>query len=117
MADVLVARHDRVTVFTLNRPQKLNAMTRAMGQEFMQAFGDFEADPDQHVAVITGAGDRAFSAGADLTDLAARNKETVLWNAYLKGKRQTERGAAGKPYAYVVSANQHDPLTADLMIN
>jgi enoyl-CoA hydratase/carnithine racemase len=74
MADVLVTRHDRVTVFTLNRPQKLNAMTRAMGQEFMQAFGDFEADQDQHVAVITGAGDQAFSAGADLTELAARNK-------------------------------------------
>jgi enoyl-CoA hydratase/carnithine racemase len=73
MADVLVTRRDRVTVFTLNRPQKLNAMTRAMGQEFMQAFGDFEADPDQHVAVITGAGDRAFSAGADLTEVAARN--------------------------------------------
>ena len=36
------------------------------------------------------------SAWATL-DLAARNRETVLWNAYLKGKRQTERGAAGKP--------------------
>ena len=32
-----------------------------------------------------------------LLDLAARNSETVLWNAYLKAKRQTERGAAGKP--------------------
>ena len=74
MADVLVARHDHVTVFTLNRPHKLNAMTRAMGQEFMQAFGDFEADPDQHVAVITGAGEKAFSAGADLTEIAARNE-------------------------------------------
>ncbi|HVP00885.1 MAG TPA: M14 metallopeptidase family protein [Bryobacteraceae bacterium] len=50
-------------------------------------------------------------------DISARNRETVLWNAYLKGKRQTERGAAGKPYAYIVSANQHDPLTADLMID
>ena len=33
---------------------------------------EFDADPDQYVAIITGAGDRAFSAGADLTDLAAR---------------------------------------------
>jgi hypothetical protein len=52
-----------------------------------------------------------------LLDLAARNKETVLWNAYLKAKRQTERGAQGKPKAYVIPNNQHDPLTAKKMIN
>jgi hypothetical protein len=57
-----------------------------------------------------------ISAWATL-DLAARNKDTVLWNAYLKGKRQTERGAAGKPGAYVIPAAQHDPLTAQLMID
>ena len=56
------------------------------------------------------------SAWATL-DLAARNRETVLWNAYLKGKRQTERGAAGKPAAYLISRLQHDPLTAIKMVN
>ena len=56
------------------------------------------------------------SAWATL-DLAARNRETVLWNAYLKGKRQTERGAAGKPAAYVISTLQHDPLTSVKMVN
>jgi len=50
-------------------------------------------------------------------DLAARNKDTVLWNAYLKAKHQTERGAAGKPVAYAIPSTQHDPLTAALMIN
>ena len=50
-------------------------------------------------------------------DLAARNRETVLWNAYLKARRQTERGAAGKPGAYLISSIQHDPLTAVKMIN
>ncbi len=52
-----------------------------------------------------------------LLDLAARNKETVLWNAYLKAKRQTERGAQGKPAAYIIPAVQHDPLTAVKMVN
>ncbi|MFH1945707.1 MAG: M14 metallopeptidase family protein [Acidobacteriota bacterium] len=52
-----------------------------------------------------------------LLDLAARNRETVLRNAYLKAKRQTERGAAGDVKAYIVPAVQHDPLTAVKMIN
>jgi hypothetical protein len=56
------------------------------------------------------------SAWATL-DLAARNRETVLWNAYLKGKRQTERGAAGKPAAYLISTLQHDRLTSVKMID
>ncbi len=57
------------------------------------------------------------SAWATL-DLAARNKETVLRNMYLKGLHQTQRGADGTPKAYVVSlgADQHDPLTARKMI-
>ena len=52
-----------------------------------------------------------------LLDLAARNKDTVLWNAYLKAKRQTERGAQGKPAAYAIPAAQHDSLTAVTMVN
>jgi hypothetical protein len=52
-----------------------------------------------------------------LLDLAARNKETVLWNAYLKAKRQTERGAEGSPKAYVIPTQQHDPLTAAKMVD
>ncbi len=50
-------------------------------------------------------------------DLAARHRETVLRNAYLKAKRQTERGAEGKPKAYIIPAPQHDYLTAVKMIN
>jgi hypothetical protein len=50
-------------------------------------------------------------------DLAARNKETVLENAYLKASRQTQRGAEGKVKAYVIPINQHDPLTAIKMVN
>ena len=50
-------------------------------------------------------------------DLAARNRETVLFNMYLKGTRQTERGAAGDVKAYVIAAAQHDPLTARKFVN
>ncbi|MEI6666854.1 MAG: M14 metallopeptidase family protein [Acidobacteriota bacterium] len=57
-----------------------------------------------------------ISAWATL-DLAARNKDTVLWNAYLKAKRQSERGAEGTPAAYAIPATQHDGLTATKLIN
>jgi hypothetical protein len=50
-------------------------------------------------------------------DLAARNRETLLWNMYLKGTRQTERGANGDVKAYVIAAAQHDPLTVKKFIN
>jgi len=56
-------------------------------------------------------------AALALLDIAARHRETVLWNAYLKAKRQTERGAEGKPAAYIIPATQHDPLTAVKMVN
>ncbi|HWR52670.1 MAG TPA: M14 family metallopeptidase [Bryobacteraceae bacterium] len=61
--------------------------------------------------------DRQKVSAWALLDLAARNRETVLWNAYLKAKRQTERGAAGKPAAYVIPRAQHDPLTAIKLVN
>jgi enoyl-CoA hydratase/carnithine racemase len=71
MPDLLVDRHGHVTVFILNRPQKLNALTRSMGEEFMLAMAEFNADRDQYVAIITGAGDKAFSSGLDLSELAS----------------------------------------------
>jgi hypothetical protein len=51
-----------------------------------------------------------------LLDIAARNRQTVLWNAYLKASRQTARGRAGQPAAYAIPAAQHDPLTAAKMV-
>jgi hypothetical protein len=50
-------------------------------------------------------------------DLAARSRETVLWNMYLKGTRQTERGAKGDVKGYAIAMPQHDPLTARKLVN
>ena len=52
-----------------------------------------------------------------MLDVAARHRETVVRNAYLKSKRQRERGAAGSPRAYVIPSDQHDSLTTAKMIN
>lgn len=50
-------------------------------------------------------------------ELAAKNRETVLRNAYNKAARQTERGMEGDVRAYVIPAQQHDPLTMQKMVN
>jgi hypothetical protein len=61
--------------------------------------------------------DRQKVSAWAVLDLGARNKETVLWNAFLKARRQAERGAQGKPSAYIIPASQHDPLTMVKFVN
>ncbi len=61
--------------------------------------------------------DRQKIAYMATLDIAAKNREMVLRNAYLKAKRQTERGAADEVKAYVIPADQHDRVTMQHMIN
>ena len=56
-------------------------------------------------------------AAIAILDMAARNRETVLRNAYLKGSRQTQRGAEGATVAFVIPNDQHDQLTMRKMVN
>ncbi|MGN7800331.1 enoyl-CoA hydratase/isomerase family protein [Leifsonia sp. 22587] len=58
-----------MTTITLNRPDKLNAMSVAMDEQLNQIVHELNNDPDVRVVVLTGAGGRAFSAGSDITDL------------------------------------------------
>ena len=61
-----VSREGPLTVITIERPEVMNSLHPPGNAELSQAFDDFVSDPDQWVAIITGAGDRAFSAGNDL---------------------------------------------------
>lgn len=61
-----VEREGRLTIVTINRPEVMNAVTPHANQELCDVFDEFEADKDQWVAIITGAGERAFCAGNDL---------------------------------------------------
>jgi enoyl-CoA hydratase len=69
---VLVERRGPVGIATLNRPEKHNAMSAALTAELIQAIDDFEADDQIAVIVLTGAGERAFSAGGDMTEVRER---------------------------------------------
>ena len=66
-----VAREGRLTVVTIDRPEVHNALHPPAHFEFDAVFDDFAADPEQWVAIVTGAGHKAFSAGNDLKYQAA----------------------------------------------
>jgi enoyl-CoA hydratase/carnithine racemase len=66
MRFIAVETAGHVTTVTLNRPAVMNAINPEMHAELQVAFDAFAADPDQRVAVVTGAGERAFCAGSDL---------------------------------------------------
>ena len=68
--NIIVERKDGVGIVTLNRPKVLNALSRAMYTEIEAAITEFEEDGDVKAVVFTGAGDRAFSAGADIHENA-----------------------------------------------
>lgn len=67
---VTIDQRDQITVVTIDRPEVRNAVDSATGNRLLEAFSAFEADENQHVAILTGAGGH-FCAGADLKALAA----------------------------------------------
>ena len=72
-----VEREGRLTIVTINRPDVMNALHPPANFELARVFDAFAQDSEQWVAIITGAGDKAFSAGNDLKYQAAGNPITV----------------------------------------
>ena len=69
-----VARKGPITIVTLSRPEVYNALHIDAHFELNKVFDEFAADPEQWVAIVTGAGDKAFCAGNDLKWQAAGGK-------------------------------------------
>jgi enoyl-CoA hydratase len=67
--EVLFEVRDRVGYVTLNRPERRNALSYRVMDRLVELFGRCDADPEIWAVVLTGVGDRAFSAGADLKEL------------------------------------------------
>src|SRR5262245_18648022 len=94
---LLVEKKDGVAFVTINRPDKLNALNSGVMAELDRAFADFAADAAVGAVILTGAGEKAFVAGADIAELARLSP--------VEGKEMTVRGqmivnrieAFGKP--------------------
>ena len=70
---ILVEQKGAVTLITLNRPKALNALNSTVLAELTDAFARFEADKSQGCAVLTGSGDKAFAAGADIKEMVEKS--------------------------------------------
>ncbi|SEB38151.1 naphthoate synthase [Rhodococcus jostii] len=70
--DIIYTARDGVATITINRPESLNALRTTTVQELIEAFRRADEDPTIGVAVLTGAGDRAFCVGADQKELVSR---------------------------------------------
>lgn len=68
--EIVYERRGAITVITINRPQRRNAINHAVREGLQAAWERFERDRDARAAILTGAGDRAFCAGMDLEEMS-----------------------------------------------
>ena len=68
-ATIRLERRDKIAIVSLNRPEKLNAISRAMLGKLTEIFQDLSDEDSLRAIILTGAGDKAFSAGTDLSEL------------------------------------------------
>ncbi|XMO87811.1 enoyl-CoA hydratase-related protein [Algibacter sp. AS12] len=87
--NILSEENNGITTITINRPKKLNALNRETIQELHEAFNHADSDADTKVIIVTGSGEKAFVAGADIsefsdfdvskgTQLAAKGQELLF---------------------------------------
>ncbi len=117
-----VEKDDEIALVTINRPDKLNAMNLAVMNEFVTTLEDFEKDSSK-VIIITGAGQKAFSAGADIEymskiDSNEAEKYALRGHEVLNKIERLEKPviAAINGYALVVVVNLALHVTLGLLL-
>jgi enoyl-CoA hydratase len=100
--NILVERKDHIAIITLNRPRVLNALSQATVDELDAAIDELGADEGVRAIIITGAGEKAFAAGADIKELHALQSATEA--AEFIGRRHRFLFKLGKLSKPVIAA-------------
>jgi 2-(1,2-epoxy-1,2-dihydrophenyl)acetyl-CoA isomerase len=83
---ILTERLDGAALITLNRPDKLNALSFPLMSELDQALTEYETEDGVKAVILTGAGERAFSAGADIHEMAGLSSEELAGRQETRGR-------------------------------
>ena len=98
---ILVEKRGAVTLVTLNRPQALNALNSEVLGELIQAFAAFDADDSQRCLVLTGSGEKAFAAGADIKEMQPQGFADMYGSDFFAGWEKVT--ATRKPWIAAVN--------------
>src|SRR5215207_10121072 len=109
MSVVSVEQRGPVTIVSINRPEKLNAINKAVAIDLQQAFAEFDRSA-QRVAVLTGTGERAFSSGADVTDLPE------LWRCVPTVGIKTEKPIIAAVSGWCIGGGLVMAMMSDLLV-
>ncbi len=75
---ILVERNEHIGIVTLNRPKEFNALNFQLVDELINALEDLDRDNDIRCIIITGTGEKAFAAGADIKEMAERPSDDII---------------------------------------
>jgi len=100
-SNILVEQEENLATITINRPNKLNALNKETIQELSDAFRDLEEDREIKVVILTGSGEKAFVAGADISEFADFSE-----------KEGGKLAAKGQKILFDVVANLSKPVIA-----
>ena len=100
---ILVEQQGAVTLITINRPAALNALNSQVLADLIDAFAAFEADGSQRCAVLTGCGDKAFAAGADIKEMAEKPAADFFLEDFFAGWTSKLTKTTRKPWIAAVN--------------
>lgn len=101
--NILVELRGAVTLVTLNRPKALNALNSDVLRELGEAFAAYDADKSQRCLVLTGSGDKAFAAGADIKEMVEKEAVDFYLEDFFSGWQSKVVKGTRKPWIAAVN--------------
>lgn len=95
--NILTERSEKIALITLNRPEKLNALSYELASELDEELSKIEKDDDVRAVILTGAGPRAFSAGGDIMQMVQSSPEELAARAESRREMNWHLASFSKP--------------------